>query len=696
MSGITGTYRLDQRPAAPASLRAMVGTLAHRGPDRNAIWHEGAVGMGHCLLHTTPEAARERQPLVSPRTGAVLTADARIDNRDELLARLPLAGRAADVTDAALILAAYERWGGRCAGHLVGAFAFALWDPAERRLLCARDHFGVKPLRYYYRPGHVFAFASENKALLTLDGVPRVLNETRIGDALATLDDATSTAYQGIRRLPPAHVLTVPAGGPLRLERYWQLEAAPAAPQSDEAYTERFRELLFEAVRCRTRSTTAVTSQLSGGLDSSAVTGVAHALHVRGAAPPVEAVSITTDDVPEANERAFIEAVVDYAGLPVHYIRGDRIGPLGDLDAIYSYLDDEPVSGNHHFIWHMLRTARAAGSRVMLDGFDGDTTVSHGMPRFTEMALAGQWGAFAREAGQARRNHASARHRQATQSVLAADDGPLQAYALPVLRRYAQAGRLAAFAHAGWQAHRHLALPLRRLARMQKAAAGRHVRRLTGHVRPSKTPSVTDTYPFINAGFAGRIGLETRASELHVDLQAHRSVYALQWILLSQNHLARLLELFDHYAAAHGVELRHPFLDKRLVEFCLALPSDQSFQGGWTRMILRRALRGLLPEAVRWRNGKAHYTPNFARGLFDLDGARLAGYAANLSAVRPYVDVPHVQAMVRQGPAVGDAMMTHLCKIISLAHWLGTSFGAKMEAMPKRREPSARDLTAAI
>ncbi len=677
MSGIIGTYHLGGRPASQAELRAMIETLAHRGPDRRAVWHEDAVGMGHALLAATPEAAHEQQPLVHPETGAVITADARLDNREELIRRLaPPRRNSAPLTDDALILAAYLRWGARCAEHLLGAFAFALWDPARQYLFCARDHFGVKPLRYYYRPGQLFAFGSEIKALLALEEVPRQLNEVRIGDYLATLDDATSTAYRHILRLPPAHTLVVSPAG-LRLERYWQLEAEPAPARSDEAYTEQFRALFAEAVRCRMRSTTSVTSQLSGGLDSSAVTSVAQQLHTQGETPPVQAVAVTTDDVPESNERAYIDAVADYTGVPVHYIHGDRIGPLADLVEIYTYLDDEPVSGNHHFTWHMNRAARTLGSRVMLDGFDGDTTVSHGLPYFTELAYARRWEQLAREAERARLNHAPATHKHATQKLLSRRHGPLKGYGYPVLQQYARTGRWAAYARAARQVHRHFDIPYRHLARahapaFKSWAAGWVGGRTEEKGRPS---SVTTTYPFIAEAFARRIHLDARAAELHVDLHGSTSARALQWKLLTSPHLTRILELNDYYAAAHSLEVRHPFMDKRLVAFCLSLPPAQRLGQGWTRLILRRALRGLVPESTRWRAGKAYYTPNFARGLFDLDRDHLDRGIENLGALRSFVNESYVRSMLERGPAIGDAMMVHLCKIVSLAFWMRGTFG---------------------
>src|SRR5262249_22873108 len=147
MSGIVALVTRDGEPVKPLTLEGMLTTLAHRGPDGAGVWCEGTAGLGHRMLWTTPESLLERLPLVSPGGHLVLTADARIDNRADLIQTLALGGRPAEaLTDSHLILAAYEKWGERCPEYLLGDFAFALWDAHQRRLFCARDHMGIKPL----------------------------------------------------------------------------------------------------------------------------------------------------------------------------------------------------------------------------------------------------------------------------------------------------------------------------------------------------------------------------------------------------------------------------------------------------------------------------------------------------------------------------------------------------------------------
>jgi asparagine synthase (glutamine-hydrolysing) len=166
----------------------MMAVLTHRGPDAGGVWNEGAVGLGHRMLRTTPESPWESFPLKSRSGILALVADVRIDNRDELLATLHVATRSpGGICDGEIILAAYEAW------KLIGDFAFAIWDKRRQKLFLARDHFGVKPL-YYCLFGQGFAFASEIKALLCLPWVPRQLNEVRVSPRCLTIRRSRSTS----------------------------------------------------------------------------------------------------------------------------------------------------------------------------------------------------------------------------------------------------------------------------------------------------------------------------------------------------------------------------------------------------------------------------------------------------------------------------------------------------------------------
>ncbi len=399
MSAIFGIQHFDGRPVEHLGLERMGRALAHRGPDGSGIWCDGAVGLGHRMLRTTPESLSERLPFTDPSGHFVITGDARLDNRDELIAALgPSAQVSAQSGDTELILAAYRHWGERCPQKLLGDFAFAIWDRKKQSLFCARDHFGVRPFYYYFSPHRTFMFASEVKSLLSLPEVPRELNEVRVGDHLADVfADSECTFYRDILRLPPAHYLTVNSEG-VRTNCYWALDPSRELQlRSDDEYAEGFRQLFTEAVRSRLRSASPVGSMLSGGLDSSSITCVARGL-LANEEQRLKTFSTVFDKVPRCDEREYINAVLEMEGIDSNFIHGDQDGPFREIDRIHWHEDQAFYAPNFAMVWNIYKTVRESGVRVLLDGHDGDSVVSHGYKYLDELAIAGRWLTFTREA----------------------------------------------------------------------------------------------------------------------------------------------------------------------------------------------------------------------------------------------------------------------------------------------------------
>ncbi|WP_243664329.1 asparagine synthase-related protein [Rhodothermus marinus] len=359
--------------------------------------------LAHWMLHTTPESLHEQQPLVAPEGDLVLVADARIDNRDELLAALGLRSMAErPVTDAALILAAYRRWEADCPDRLIGDFAFAIWDRRHRRLFAARDGMGVRPF-YYFHDGRRFAFATLLPAVRLLPDVPQDIDEEMILRYLSRHgieSERERTFYSALRRLPGGHALLVDAQG-LRLWAYWQPELKELRLGSEAEYAEAFRATFEEAVRCRLRSVTPIGSHLSGGLDSSSVSCMAafllkdHPLHIYSAIFP----DLPEERRREMDERAYVNAVHRYyPNIVPHFFRPEFVSPLVDLENILAYYDQPFLSANYHFGWGFARMARQDGVRILLNGLDGDSVVLHGWDRLTQLFREGAWEAFAQEA----------------------------------------------------------------------------------------------------------------------------------------------------------------------------------------------------------------------------------------------------------------------------------------------------------
>jgi asparagine synthase (glutamine-hydrolysing) len=627
MSGIAGIFRRDGRPVAVGDVERMLCTIAHRGPDRSEVWVEGAVGLGNCMLCTTPESLGESLPAKHPAAPFVIAADARIDNRAELREALGLNAAEAPC-DSDLILEAYRAWGEDCAVRLIGDFSFVIWDASRQTLFCARDSAGIRSF-YYYATPEVLVFGSEIKALRALSEVPAILNETRVGDYLINLyEDRSITFYEGIFRLPPATTLTV-TPEKLRLHTYWKLDPEFELEwKSDDDYTQAFKHHFDEAVRCRTRNSHGIGSALSGGLDSSAIACTARnqlqsPLHTFSIIFP----GLSTEDLKVIDERHYIDLVLATGNFKPHYIRGDELSPMRDVDRVHRHLDEANFAPNLYLHWAMYSAAQQNNVRVFLDGLDGDTTVSHGFEKLEELARRLRFRALKEEARMLAANlfDGGSTTRRVLWNYCAKDIAPTWMF---------QAWRL-----------------------------------LRGRFREARANS-TLTHP----AFARRLNLRNRARSL-APRKGNRTARAYHFKALTFALYPHALEMADKASAAFGVEARYPFFDRRLIEFCLALPASQKLGHGWNRLIFRRAMEGVLPPEIQWRGSKGNLSPNFHRRLLEFDGPTLerlaSGGAAAAEGFLHPAAVRRALEEYRASPlAAGGQKSIQLFTAANLAIWL--------------------------
>lgn len=573
MSAIAGIYYADDRSVSENYLSKMVATLAHRGTDGEGIWQKDSVGFGHRLLHTTPESLSEQLPLTND-AGTTITADARIDNRKELIVELGLNSSGAEITDSQLILAAYDKWGKACVEKLIGDFAFAIWDAQHQRLFCARDHLGVRPF-YYHDSGKVLVFATEIKALFCHLEVPRRVNKIRVAEFMTSeLYDKTITIYQDIFRLAPAHTLTVEAGT-TKIECYWQLDyKSELKLDSDAEYAAKFREIFTEAVRCRLRSAYPVGSMLSGGLDSSSITCVARQILAQSETD-LHTFSAVFDRVPESDESYYINSVVRDGGITSHLIHGDEINPLVDLEKIIWHYDEPQFAANLYINWETYRLAHRLGVRVVLDGFDGDSAVSHGYGYMRELAQAGRWRSLIPEL----RGYCKNFYTPFLPTLWAY----YHAYAVkPSMEKY----RLSRFVY--WRC---------------ATLVNRLKRQLSGKSKGLSSLSILNSDLIEQTNYRQHRQELVARSSIPTNNEREEHYNAI-----NIGSIPTTLELLDKTATAHGVELRYPFWDIRLLQFCLSLPADQKMRDGLTRMIMRRGLEGILPPEIQQRGDKGNLT----------------------------------------------------------------------------------------
>lgn len=592
MSGFLALYQPRGNPQVE-ELSPLLQVMAHRGPDGDGRWTEGPVALAHLKMATTAEAVLEELPRADVGQNRVITCDARIDNRAELAGRLGLAEFTAE-PDSHLILMAYAKFGESCLEHLLGDFAFVIWDGASRTLFCARDPLGIKPF-YYHLANDLFVAASEAAAVVAHPDVSAEINEARIADYLVPMlegVDHRSTFYHQVLRLPPAHSLVVSAGG-ARLSRYWfpeRLEEIRLA--SDAEYVDTFADLLQQSVCARMRCQTPVVTSLSGGLDSSLIAAMVRNCGAQ-AGSPAEVIAALADDPAGCVESRHILSMLDSPGLRGHtFSPGDQRAMAAGLKQVFNRLP-EPFDASMTLMINVFLRAASRGHRVVLDGVEGDLV--HSLPNsyVGDVLLGGS-------------------PCRAVQELKGLRDHDFQQGAT------------------WFQSVRECLLP---------SFIPGHLRRVRRSVFSSGWTRRQLRDSPINGHFAEVTGLYERLLSFHrkSPTRADDRLRTLQLNGMTHPLLAVGLERYDRVAALCGVEPRHPLLDRRLVEFSIALPWDQKVRQGWSKYHMRRLAERLLPGEIAWRRGKEHlgwaFSEQLGRDWSDDIGRRLGADAQFLRKI---------------------------------------------------------------
>lgn len=571
MSGIAGIFYRNNKPVRLDKLRDMGEALSHRGPDGISYYCHDYIGFVHCMLHDTPESLLEILPRKSNNEELVITFHGRIDNRQELCECTSWKKPLIITTDSDLVLAAYVKWGDGCAEHLLGDFAFAIWDEKEQKLFCTRDHMGVKPF-YYYLDGGCFIFASEIKGILALPEISREMNEERVADYLTSIVvDKESTFYKNIHRLAPGHFFVIKTEN-TSIIRYHQFNPTLLQCTTDSDYEEQFREIFTDAVRCRLRSNFPIGSYLSGGLDSASIVCVAAGLFADQISGNLQTFSGIFNKITQCDERKYFSPVIERYDLVSHQLPIDNINPAIAYEQLI-HDEDEPFWAPHVFMsMALLPIARNAGIRVLLDGHDGDSAISHGYNLFAELALSGK----------------------IIQLVECFKGSGVNSLKSIIKRIFLLYWRL----YCNEISSNFLLMP---------SGKGRF-----GAVKK------------LNPKFARTIKAKQRLveqSRLLPIFGQKESLY--HYYNITQPVHPYALEFLERTAIKRGIITRYPFFDKRIIEFCLAIPAKQKFQLGMNRSIVRRALSDLLPDAVACRGSKTDFTPSLIYAFSENDNGWL-------------------------------------------------------------------------
>lgn len=550
MCGIAGILRPDGEPVPSGLMEAMVATLRHRGPDGEGVWCDGPVAFGHTRRAIIDLTAASDQPIVDEAAGLTMIYNGEIYNYIELRDQLRALGHAfRSDGDGEVLLRVYAQWGVDALSKLNGMFAAAIWDERKRELLLARDRFGEKPM-YIARTPRSLIFASEMKAILAVRPELRAANRKSVFRYLSRgdLDLDHESFFEGIESLPASHYLLIDSEGRGQAKRYW--EASPGCvPSNHLAAVERFRELVFDSVRLRLRSDVPVGSSLSGGLDSSTIVAT---IDAQKSSQHVAQKTFSARFHSRAHDEGqFIELVTRRLDADVHEVWVEPDAFMGAFERM-QWHQEEPIASTSVFAqWQVMKLATEQDTTVLLDGQGADEILAgydqaHGM----------FWAHWLRR-------------------------GRLDKVGREMLAFGARYGgfrdpaRFAAYYSLPGGIRDGLAEIYYRSAQMVSPELHREF-----------SPSHVDTY-------------EPFPDRLRNEL--------VRWQTTTQ--LPEFLRYADRNSMAFGREVRLPFLDHRLVEFCFGLGPDLLLNKAVTKVVLREGMRGIVPDEILDRKDKLAYAP---------------------------------------------------------------------------------------
>jgi asparagine synthase (glutamine-hydrolysing) len=606
MSALAGRWNFDGNPEAAASCRRMLAAQEIYGPHDGAQWDDGGIALGRRLFRLLPEDAFDRQPLAGGGGRYRLVADLRLDNRDELARDIGLdPKRAANLSDAAILLAAWERWQEAVFDHLFGDYAFALWDGRDRRLILARDPMGAKPLHYHLGSGFV-AFASMPKGLHALDDVPYGPDEIRVAEHLALLPEyGPSSFFKDVNRVEPGHFVILTASG-VTAQNHWEPRRDILKLASADEYAEALRHHLDRAVEAQLRGAGGqVAAHLSAGLDSSAVAATAARLLAPNGGKVVAFTSVPREGYvgPEGilwDEGPLAAATAAlYPNMEQVLVSSKGHEFMEQLDRRF-FLYELPVGDacNMQWIDAINAQARGRGLSVLLTGGWGNLTLSYkGRELLPE--LAAQW----RFLDLIREGHALvSTGRMRWRGVLIHSFGPWMPVPL-------------------WKA----------------------LHRLVG-----KDPIGLDSYSALS---------QTQRRALDIDGRARAKGFDLSFRPLKNGFEGRLWWLrgtdMGNYnkgaLGGSGIDMRDPTADRRLIEFCLSVPMNMYLANGQPRALGVQALADRLPtcvlaerrrglQAIDWHEALTASRHRLRDEIVRLENVPVAAGTLDLTRLRRLID----------------------------------------------------------
>lgn len=594
MSGISvsipkGNYKLDHR-----EINIISNSLKFKGPDSSNYLKQDNKVFFQNMFFATSEDMHENLPSKTS-DGITICSDSRIDNRSELIKKLYI--KKDHICDSEIIIKSYKKWGENCVNHIIGAFVFIIYDKNINTTFIARDQLGFKSI-YYIEDKNQILFSSSVGTFLELNNYDLSINTNRVKNYLSfTSNKDNETFYKEIKKIPKASICII-KNKKITTKKYYQLKKIKVNKNiSDSDYIKKFKDIFFEVIKSHSRSPNKiVSSALSGGLDSTSISKTLSYLNKNNTYDHHTFSCIfkglKDEDFKKTDELNFIKDAANSDNNHFIYIDNNKNGPVSKLNYFQKFHSSPVAAINGYIHSEMFKSAYSLNSRVFLDGFDGDTVISHGYEKLFDYAREFKFNRLFKERKKLdnRFNIKFSYLRTIKTYILK----PLIPSFLDYLYRFI---------------FRKNILPVSDIKMLK-----------------FKKPKAVNSYKYIK-DFYGYYPHKYSgdAQEYHIR-NINNSIWEFSF------------EIIENLSLIDKVEVRYPFFDLRIVEFCSSLPKHLKNKNGLNRYILRESLKEILPQSIYERVTKANLSPVSKNNVSKINIKQLQQKINNSEILRECLD----------------------------------------------------------
>lgn len=558
MNSIYGIFSRNSKTIPDNQIQLLINRLSSRQNSIQKSFNYSYIWLGIVYENNSSKNKIQHQLPYASNNNFIVLFEGRIDNREELENYIDRKSKTRFISDSELILLLYKKFESDIFNKMLGDFAFVIWDGNNTKLVCVRDYIGTKSL-YYYLSDDLFVFCSEIKGLLTIDKIPKEIDDQYIADSLSGfISDQSRTMYNHIKRLPPANFLTIRRND-TEFKKYWELNLKNEIIYDDESqYIEKLNELLHKSVICRLEPYFGIGTELSGGLDSSGVTAVGfkemanrnRILHTFTHTLPDEAFEKIK---PFHDEREEVKLTCNYLG-----IYNNNTIDAHDKNLLNTLINNIEIHGMptqqhyHTFSDALYESVIRNNINILLSGFGGNELISYqGSGFYHELLNNNKFKILYRELKARKKNVESSLIKQIIYLFL-------EVY-FPSFHK----------AYKGIKGRKHWI----------------EIKYMNAAINPS---------------FEEKMNIRQKIKQLSNQIDSFILKEA-QFKQISHDHISQRLEYSGITAKHYGFEYCYPLLDRRLVEFGLAIPNHLKVKDGWGRYLYRKVLEDLLPAEIVWK-----------------------------------------------------------------------------------------------